>query len=50
MIHGCVDYRRLCATLRQIGYKGLLMFEIGGPAAGLRSALGVGRRQLIDLM
>jgi sugar phosphate isomerase/epimerase len=50
LIHGFVDYRRLFATLRQIGYKGVLMFEIGGPAAGLGSSLRDSRRKLLDLM
>ena len=50
LMHGFVDYRRLFATLRQIGYKGILMFEIGGPAAGLAAALRDGRRKLLQLM
>lgn len=35
LIHGFVDYPRLVAKLRKIGYQGLLVFEIGGEGAEL---------------
>lgn len=35
LIHGFVDYPRLIAKLREIGYQGLLVFEIGGPVEEL---------------
>ena len=31
LVHGFVDYPRLIAKLSEIGYQGLLVFEIGGP-------------------
>ena len=30
LVHGFVDYPRLIAKLRKVGYQGLLVFEIGG--------------------
>jgi sugar phosphate isomerase/epimerase len=32
MVHGFVDYPRIFAALRKADYRGILMFEIGGPA------------------
>lgn len=50
LIHDFVDYGRLFAALRRIRYRGILMFEIGGPAAGLPAALRESRRKLESLM
>lgn len=43
---GFVDYPRLFAKLRQIGYRGMLMFEIGGPGSGIEAALADSKRKL----
>lgn len=43
MVHGFVDYRRLFATLRKVDYRGILMFEIGGPAARMPQYLKEGK-------
>lgn len=43
---GFVDYPRLVAKLRQIGYRGLLMFEIGGPGAEIEALLADSKRKL----
>ena len=43
---GFVDYPRLIAKLRQIGYRGLLMFEIGGPGSEIEALLADSKRKL----
>lgn len=43
---GFVDYPRLIATLRQIGYTGLLMLEIGAPAVEMRRDLAYAKSRL----
>lgn len=47
---GFVDYRRLFKRLREIGYRGLLMFEIGGPGAEIESLLASSKRKLEALL
>ncbi|MEZ5391444.1 MAG: sugar phosphate isomerase/epimerase family protein [Bryobacterales bacterium] len=46
LVHGFVDYPRLIAALRKIGYSGLLMFEIGGPADKMPDYLAEAKRKL----
>ncbi|MDX1981929.1 MAG: sugar phosphate isomerase/epimerase family protein [Bryobacteraceae bacterium] len=46
MVHGFVDYGRLFATLRKVDYRGILMFEIGGPASEMRRYLTEGKAKL----
>lgn len=48
LVHGFVDYPRLIAALRRIGYSGLLMFEIGGPAEKMPTYLAEAKRKLED--
>ena len=43
---GFVDYPRLIAKLRQIDYRGLLMFEIGGPGSEIEAVLADSKRKL----
>ena len=43
---GFVDYPRLIAKLRQIGYRGLLMFEIGGPGSEIEALLADSKLKL----
>ncbi len=43
---GFVDYPRLIAKLRQIGYRGLLMLEIGGPGSEIEALLADSKRKL----
>ena len=43
---GFVDYPRLIAKLQQIGYRGLLMFEIGGPGSEIEALLADSKRKL----
>lgn len=43
---GFVDYPRLIAKLRQIGYRGLLMFEIAGPGSEIEALLADSKRKL----
>lgn len=50
LVHGFVDYPRLFATLRKVRYKGILMFEIGGPAAELPRHLREGKAKLEALL
>ncbi|MCX6630086.1 MAG: TIM barrel protein, partial [Candidatus Solibacter sp.] len=43
---GFVDYARLIGKLRQIGYRGLLMFEIAGPGSEIEALLIDSKRKL----
>jgi sugar phosphate isomerase/epimerase len=43
---GFVDYPRLMAKLRRIGYRGLLMLEIAGPGDKIEALVGDGKRRL----
>jgi sugar phosphate isomerase/epimerase len=43
---GFVDYPRLIANLRRIGYRGLLMLEIGGPESEIEALLADSKRKL----
>ena len=43
MVHGFVDYPRLFAKLRQVGYTGALVLEIGGDPAMMPEYLRVAR-------
>jgi sugar phosphate isomerase/epimerase len=47
---GFVDYPRLIGKLRQIGYRGLMMFEIGGPGSEIEAMLADGKRRLEALL
>ncbi|MFN7920349.1 MAG: sugar phosphate isomerase/epimerase family protein [Bryobacteraceae bacterium] len=49
LVHGFVDYPRLFATLRKIGYKGILMLEIGGPASELPGWLRQAKQKLEEM-
>ena len=44
--YGFVDYPRLIKKLRKIGYRGLLVFEISGPASEMGKYLADGKRKL----
>ena len=46
LVHGFVDYPRLIAALRRIGYSEILMFEIGGPADQMPDYLAEAKRKL----
>ena len=46
LVHGFIDYPRLLAALGRIGYSGLLMFEIGGPAEKMPDYLAEAKRKL----
>jgi sugar phosphate isomerase/epimerase len=46
LVHGFVDYPRLFATLDKIGYRGILMLEIGGPASELPGHLKDAKKKL----
>lgn len=46
LVHGFVDYPRLIAKLREVGYAGPLMFEIGGDPAKMPDFLADAKRKL----
>jgi len=46
LVHGFVDYPRMIAALRRIGYDGLLLFEIGGPPENMPDYLAEAKRKL----
>jgi sugar phosphate isomerase/epimerase len=47
---GFVDYPRLVGKLKEVGYSGLLMLEIGAPADQMRRHLGDAKRKLEDYL
>ena len=46
LVHGFIDYPRLIAAVRENGYSGLLMFEIGGPPEKMPGYLAEAKRKL----
>ena len=50
LIYGFVDYPRLLAKLKRLNYRGLLIFEIGGPASEMRKYLAAGKAKLEGYM
>ncbi|MBI1788914.1 MAG: sugar phosphate isomerase/epimerase [Acidobacteria bacterium] len=50
LIHGFVDYPRLFAALRRIRYQGVLVLEIGGPAAEIPGHLRDAKQKLARQM
>ncbi len=50
LVHDFVDYPWLFNTLRQIGYEGVLMFEIGGKGSELPGYLRDGKRKLSEIL
>lgn len=50
MIYGFVDHERLIRRLREISYKGVMVLEIGGPAAEMPSYLQDAKRKLEQLL
>jgi sugar phosphate isomerase/epimerase len=46
LIYGFVDYPRLLAKLKRVNYRGLLIFEIGGPASEMSKYLAEAKAKL----
>ncbi len=46
LIYGFIDYARLIQRLRETMYEGVLVFEIGGPAAEMPTYLKDAKRKL----
>lgn len=46
LIHGFVDYPRMLMKLREMDYRGVLMFEIGGPPEQMPGYLADAKRKL----